>query len=244
MDFKLMTPPSAASRRSQARSAEHLDRDRQAAPQVFERLRELITSLALPPGSTLSRAALAEQFGVSSTPVRDALMRLDEEGLVEVFPQYATVVSRIDTKLAQQAHFLRLALELEIVRSLALDHRARLVDELNRTISLQQQFAKAGDFAKFMAADNDFHQMLYVAADKQELWALVKSRSGHIDRLRRLHLPSPGKAQDIVRHHKLIATAVGASRPDDAQRHLRKHLSGTLGYLDEIRARFPEYLSD
>jgi len=72
----------------------------------------------------------------------------------------------------------------------------------------------------------------------------VKSRSGHIDRLRRLHLPSPGKAQDIVRHHKLIVKAIAAGAPEDAQRHLRKHLSGTLGYLDEIRARFPEYLSD
>lgn len=230
--------------RSQSRSAERLDRDRQAAPQVFERLRELITSLTLPPGTTLSRAALAEKFGISSTPIRDALMRLDEEGLVEVFPQYATVVSRIDINLAQQAHFLRQALELEIVRSLALEHDAGLLDQLNSTIALQRNFAKAGDFAKFMAADNDFHEQLYIAAGKHELWTLVRSRSGHIDRLRRLHLPSPGKAQDIVRHHKLIATAIGASEPDLAQQHLRKHLSGTLGYLDEIRARFPEYLSD
>jgi len=72
----------------------------------------------------------------------------------------------------------------------------------------------------------------------------VRSRSGHIDRLRRLHLPSPGKAQDIVRHHKLIVAAISASQPNEAQRHLCQHLSGTLGYLAEIRARFPEYLSE
>src|SRR3954453_15647006 len=140
------------------RSAERLDRDRQAAPQVFGRLRELIISLALPPGSALSRTALAEQYGLSSTPIRDALMRLDEEGLVEVFPQYATVVSRIDIKRAQQAHFLRQSLELEIVRALAQGHEAALIDELNPIVALQQHFAKAGDFEKFMAADNDFHQ--------------------------------------------------------------------------------------
>src|SRR5687768_5719109 len=86
---------------SPRRAVERLDRDRQAAPQVFERLRDQIVSLALPPGSPLSRTALAGQFGVSSTPVRDALMRLEEEGLVDVFPQYATVVSRIDVKLAE-----------------------------------------------------------------------------------------------------------------------------------------------
>ena len=211
---------------------------------MFERLRKLITSLALPPGSPLSRNALAGQFGVSSTPIRDALMRLEEEGLVEVFPQYATVVSRIDIGLAQQAHFLRQALELEIVKRLSLERPERLVDELNSTIARQRKFAKAGDFEQFMAADNDFHRELYAATGNQELWDLVRSRSGHIDRLRRLHLPSPGKAQDIVRHHRLIVKAIGANQPDDAQRHLRKHLSGTLGYLAEIRARFPEYLSE
>jgi GntR family transcriptional regulator, rspAB operon transcriptional repressor len=95
-------------------------------------------------------------------------------------------------------------------------HGVALVGELNSTIARQQKFAKAGDFEKFMAADNDFHAQFYAAT---------------------------GKAQDIVRHHKLIVTAIGANRPDDAQRHLRKHLPGTLGYLTEIRARFPEYLS-
>jgi GntR family transcriptional regulator, rspAB operon transcriptional repressor len=239
-----MGSPQAASRRTAQRSPGRLDRDRQAAPQVFERLRGMILSLDLPPGSALSRAELASQFGVSSTPIRDALMRLDEEGLVEVFPQYATVVSRIDVRLAQQAHFLRQAVELEIVRGLAVEHDAAVVAELNEAIARQQQFAKAGDFERFIAADNEFHAQLYAAADKQDIWSLVKSRSGHIDRLRRLHLPSPGKAQDIVRHHKLIAKAIGAGEPGEAQKHLRTHLSGTLSELAQIRSRYPEYLRD
>src|ERR1700688_1131405 len=239
-----MNSPHVAPRRAVPRSPERLDRDRQAAPQVFERLRGMIISLALPPGSALSRAALAGQFGVSSTPIRDALMRLEEEGLVDVFPQYATVVSRVDVRLAQQAHFLRQAVELEIVRGLAVSHDAAVVADLNRTVALQQQFAKARDCEKFMAADNEFHAQLYAASDKQDIWVLVKSRSGHIDRLRRLHLPSPGKAQDIVRHHKLIAKAIGAGEADEAQKHLRTHLSGTLSELAQIRARYPEYLSN
>src|SRR4051794_41529775 len=129
--------------------AERLERGRQAAPQVFERLRESILSLELTPGTTLSRTTLAAQFGVSSTPIRDALMRLEEEGLVDVFPQYATVVSRVDVRLAQQAHFLRQAVELEIVRALAISHDSALSAELNAAIARQQQFAKAGEFAKF-----------------------------------------------------------------------------------------------
>jgi DNA-binding GntR family transcriptional regulator len=239
-----MAPLQSVPRRAAPRSADRLDRDRQAAPQVFERLRGMIISLELPPGSPLSRATLAGQFGVSSTPIRDALMRLDEEGLVDVFPQYATVVSRVDVRLAQQAHFLRQAVELEIVRMLALRRDEVFAAELNATIARQQHYAKAGDFEKFMAADNEFHSLLYAATDKQDIWSLVRSRSGHIDRLRRLHLPSPGKAQDIVRHHKLIAKTIGAGEPDEAQKHLRTHLSGTLSELAQIRARYPEYLSN
>src|SRR3954469_17558271 len=156
-----MDQPVIGQRRVAPRSGGRLDRDRQAAPQVFERLRGMIISLELPPGSSLSRTALAEQFGVSSTPVRDALMRLDEEGLVEVFPQYATVVSRIDVHRAQQAHFLRQAVELEIVRLLALQPKAPFGAELNAVIARQQQFAKADDFEQFIAADNEFHARLY-----------------------------------------------------------------------------------
>src|SRR6478672_10737029 len=116
-----MDAPHTAPRAAPSSGA-RLDRARQAAPQVFERLRNAIIALELPPGAPLSRAELAAQFGVSSTPIRDALMRLEEEGLVDVFPQYATVVSRVDVRLAQQAHFLRQAVELEIVRGLAIRH--------------------------------------------------------------------------------------------------------------------------
>ena len=74
-----------------------------------------------------------------------------------------------------------------------------------------------------MAADNEFHAQLYVAADKQDIWTLVRSRSGHIDRLRRLHLPSPGKAQDIVRHHRLIAR-----RSPAASQRTRRSICGRI----------------
>src|SRR5258708_5885546 len=174
--LRLMTPSPTAPRRAVAGSADRLDRDRQAAPQGFERLRGMIISLDLPRGSPLSRAALAGQFGVSSTPIRDALMRLEEEGLVEVFPQYATVVSRVDVRLAQQAHFLRQAIELEIVRGLAIRHDDALVTQLNAAIARQQQFAKAGDFEKFMAPDNEFHPQLSAPPHKPNLWSLARSR--------------------------------------------------------------------
>ncbi|PVE24769.1 GntR family transcriptional regulator [Microvirga sp. KLBC 81] len=233
---------SALKQQAPLQTPERLERGRQAAPQVFERLREAILSLELTPGTTLSRTTLAAQFGVSSTPIRDALMRLEEEGLVDVFPQHATVVSPIDLTLAQQAHFLRRSLELEIVRSLALNPDTRLVARLKGIVAQQQALMEANDLQAFEAADQEFHRHLYEAAQMHDLWLLVRSRSGHIDRLRRLFLPTPGKIEGIVRHHKLIVQAIADGKPDEAQQHLRDHLSGTLSHVDEISARYPGYL--
>jgi GntR family transcriptional regulator, rspAB operon transcriptional repressor len=218
------------------------DRSRHAAPQVYEHLRDMIMSLSLVPGTILNRLTLQQEFGLSSTPIRDALLRLQEDGLVEIFPQHATVVSPIDLALAHQAHFLRRSLELEIVRSLALSPEPRLIARLQGFIAQQQALMDAQDFEAFAAADQDFHRHLYEAAGMQDLWTLVRTRSGHIDRLRRLHLPTPGKAQDIVHHHKLIVQAIADGEPDKAQQHLRDHLSGTLSHVDEIKARYPGYV--
>jgi DNA-binding GntR family transcriptional regulator len=218
-----------------------LDRYRQAAPQLYELLRDMMVSLALPPGTALIRSELAAQYGVSQTPVRDALMRLEEEGLVDVIPQAGTRVSKIDLTKAGQAHFLRRAIELEIVRDLAASANAALVPRLRNLLAQQRAQLDMEDFESFAATDQEFHRELYAAANVLELWHLVRSRSGHIDRLRRLHLPAVGKAQRVLSDHTLIVDAIEAGDGTEAQRRLRDHLSGTLGQVEEIRVRHPEF---
>jgi DNA-binding GntR family transcriptional regulator len=219
-----------------------LDRTRHAAPQVFEHLRELIISMVLTPGMVLSRPELAEQFNVSQTPVRDALIRLSEEGLVDIYPQHATVVSRIDIALAQQAYFLRRSIELEIVRTLAEHPDAALIARLRTIISRQQAMLAASDLTEFADLDQSFHRHMYEAAKVPDLYPLVRRQSGHLDRLRRLHLPIPGKANAIVKDHTDIVDAIASGNPHNAEQCLRKHLSGTLANVEEIRNRFESFL--
>jgi len=223
-------------------SAFQFDRTRQAAPQVFEHMREQIISLVLPPGTVLSRPELALQYGISQTPVRDALMRLAEEGLVDVFPQHATRVSRIDVALARQAHFLRKSVETEIVRTLALAPDAALVERLRATVARQQRMLELDDLAEFTANDQYFHRQLYEAAAVPDLFALVRRQSGHLDRLRRLHLPVPGKANAVLRDHTAIIDAIADGDSAAAEAALRHHLTGTLANVEDIRARFRDYL--
>ena len=221
-----------------------LDRSRHAAPQVFERLREAIITMQLTPGTVLSRAELALQFGLSQTPIRDALMKLGEEGLVDIFPQHATVVRAVDIAMARQAHFLRRSIELEIVHTLASSPNAALVARLKNSIANQTALAESGDYSEFVEADQAFHRQMYEAANIPDLWTMVRRHSGHLDRLRALHVPIPGKTHAVLRDHAAIVEAIAAGDPAAAQEALRMHLSGTLSHLDDIRERFPHYLKD
>lgn len=221
-----------------------LDRSRHASPQVFEQLRELILSLELVPGTVLSRAELAEQFGLSQTPIRDALMKLGEEGLVDIFPQHATVVSRIDLTAAKQAHFLRKSIELEVVRALSSAPPDGLVARLRAQIELQSSVLDPADYRDFVAADRAFHRLMYEAAGVPDLFDLVRQRSGHVDRLRMLNLPSVGKQRTIVQDHRRIVDAIASGDTEAAQTSLREHLSGTLAQVAAIRLAHPDYFAD
>lgn len=223
-----------------------LEKSRHAAPQVFEHLREQIMSLALIPGTVLSRAELVEQFGVSQTPIRDALMRLAEEGLVDIFPQHATVVCPINIALAKQAHFLRRSVELEVVHTLARlpdQQRATLATRLESILARQKAMLGLDDFKEFSVQDQLFHREMYEAAEVPDLWPLIRRESGHLDRLRRLHLPIAGKAEAILADHRNILDAIAAGDPQRAQEMLRAHLSGTLATISEIKARYPDYIA-
>ena len=99
--------------------ARRLPRRPTASQMLYDSLRDRVLSLELAPGAPLSRAEIAETYGVSQTPVRDALQRLEAEGLVETFPQSRTLVAKIDLAHARETQFLRLGLELEVARVLA-----------------------------------------------------------------------------------------------------------------------------
>jgi DNA-binding GntR family transcriptional regulator len=219
-----------------------LDRTRQVAHQIHEILRERILSVDLVPGTVLSRASLQLEFGVSQTPIRDALMRLEEEGIVEVFPQYATVVARIDIDHARQAQFLRLSVELEAARRLTLECPGEIAGELEAVLSRQKQVASPQTFDLFDTLDKDFHRKIYERAGILNLWATIRRQSVHLDRLRRLNLPMPGKMQTVLSDHQQIIAAIRSGDPETADRAVRKHLSGTLSIIDIIGEKYPNYI--
>lgn len=210
--------------------------------QVFELLRAQIIALQLAPGTPLSRPALAESFGVSQTPVRDALQRLEQEGLVVIHPQSSTQVSLIDIEQAHETQFLRTALECEVARTITArpgDFDLRTAELL--LVEMETIWAKHHDVEAFRAMDQAFHRSLFQATGRERLWDLVVHRSGDIDRLRNLHLTTEGKATQILRDHHDILDALMAGKVKAADTAVRRHLSGTLAAVEEIRAAHQQY---
>lgn len=215
-----------------------------AGESVYDRLRHLIVTLTLAPGTAINRAELQATFGLSSTPVRDALTRLGEEGLVEIVPQSGTRVSLIDIAAARQAQFLRRAVEQEAVRLVAALPDKDFEPELRDLLDAQTLRAAAGDVEGFDALDRAFHRRLLELAGAPDLHALVRARCGHIDRIRRLHLPVRGKAEEVVRDHARILKAIVAGNAVKAQARVRDHLARSLAYVETLRAAHPGFFRD
>jgi DNA-binding GntR family transcriptional regulator len=219
------------------------------------RFDHLAVARPLTAGGVTGLRATATYDRVSHAGARDSLVALGaatgiraefdaDPGRTDAAPQSRTIVSLIDVPLARQAQFLRRSIEQEAVRILADTADAGLVDRLHAVIEEQGKWAKAGDLERFNDADLAFHKILYDAAGVPDLWALVRKRSGHIDRIRRLHLPIGGKAAQIVRDHEAIVNAISKGEPDLAQSELRDHLSRSLAFSDELRVRFPGYFKE
>ncbi|AXS41008.1 GntR family transcriptional regulator [Breoghania sp. L-A4] len=212
-----------------------------ASDQIHAALRERIITLELAPGRNLSRQEIAEFYGVSQTPVRDAMLKLEEEGLLAIYPQSKTEVSKIDVEHARETQFLRLSIELEATRQLALSHDPQLLENARKALAHQREALASGNLEQFAKHDRLFHYSLLEAADVANLWDLVTMRSGHIDRLRNLNLPDPGKAANITYYHARILDAIEAGDTASTDDAVRGHLTGTLSQVDEIRSRNPEF---
>ncbi|EBA06511.1 GntR family transcriptional regulator [Sagittula stellata] len=215
-----------------------------AASAVYDALRKKVVSLDHPPGTVLSRTAIAQEYGVSLTPVREALQRLEEDGLVRIMPQSGTVVKRIDVDQLRETQFLRVAVETEVVRRLALDPDPEVISRARAILNMQE--ALQGDTAQmglFNELDRAFHRTLFAGVGMTNLQQILIRRLGHLFRCQMLDLPSEGKMADIVEKHWSILQWIEQGDPDAAMEAIRVHLSGTIRRLDMLREKYPEFFS-
>jgi DNA-binding GntR family transcriptional regulator len=217
----------------------NLDRRRSIADQVYDELRRMIVQFELKPGEILSEKATAELFRVSRTPVREALMRLSEHGLVTVAPQFGTFVAAIDPDEVRQAQFMREHLEVAVALRLSGIRRLDLSPARN-LVTQQKAVLPSGNFAAFTALDDAMHAWMFKSAGMDRLWSAIHAKKAHLDRIRFLHVPQPGKTELVTEQHAGILDAIAAGDRRQTERRVREHTSGALVYLEELMSKRPE----
>ena len=218
-----------------------IDRRQPIRPQVFGALRDAIVRLRLKPGQQLSENEIAQQMGVSRTPVREALIQLAEEGLVEIFPQIGTCVSKLKVTEIMEAQFIREALECAAARMAARRMGPADLEKLRGLVDAHDRAQQANDLETLSALDEEFHRLVIERSGFPRVWRLVRSTRDHLQRLRNLMVPALGTAAGSVRFHREVVEGLASGDADRAEQYMRAHQDANFKYTQELMRKLPEY---
>ena len=216
-----------------------IEKPRPIWAQTYDFLRRSIVTLRLAPGMNLSESEIAEQLSISRTPVREAFIRLSEEGFVDIYPQYGTFVAPIRTKDVLHAQFVRVSLECALVREFARSATDAGLDAVRAEIARQRAALRAGNIEAFYEHDEAMHQAM--SGEQRPVWRFVEPAKMHVDRVRHLMLPKDIRGRGLVAEHERILEALVDRDADRAEAAMRDQLDGLVKGLDEFASRHPDF---
>lgn len=211
---------------------------------AYDALRQAIIQMRYEPGSLLSEAEIARQLGISRQPVREAIIRLGLEGLVEVRPQRGTFVRLISVREVENARFIRDAIEVAIVRRSATLATDAEIARLEGAIDDQRAAAARSDHAGFLHHDEEFHQLIAAAAGCQDTWRVLQGLKAQMDRVRYLSMPDATPPPVIIDQHSRIAHAIASRDFDMAATAMHQHLSEIQKSLPALALAYPALFTE
>ncbi len=216
-------------------------RSRAGVDEIYGDLREQIVSVQLRPGEALSEARIAQSYGVSRTPVREAFKRLADEGLMRVVPQVGSFVAPIDLRAVRDNHFVRETLECRIVELAAQRIAAGEREALQDNLRQQERAMAADDPAAFFRADEAMHRMIARIAGHESVWQVIHDAKGQLDRVRRLSLADSTRSRYRMREHRAIVQRIAKGDSEGAARAMRSHLDSIFDAISNIAAENAHY---
>lgn len=210
------------------------------ANRAYLSIKHGILSLTFRPGEILRKQEICDAFGVSRSPVAEAVARLAAEGLVDVVPQAGTFVARFSMAEIREGAFLREALELaavELVATSILDEQMAL---LRRNLRVQAALVAAGDHAGFYLLDAQMHELILSFTGFRRLATLAETSWVHVNRARQLILPRPGRVQETLAEHQAILAAIEAGDRARARDATAKHLRQLITFLEPLLHERPD----
>ncbi len=209
-------------------------RPRSTAQAIFELLRTDIVLGTLKPLEPIREAELVERLGVSRTPVREALLRLANLGLIDIFPQSGTRVAPVRLEKVRAAQMIREAVEVEVVRRACRSATASAMSALAHLIDDQVIAAKRNDLRRLFELDEDFHRAIHQAAGLASVADELEDLKVHLNRLRFVSVNWPRGAEHITGEHRRILAAIEERDEDAAATAMTTHLRAVLPVLDQM----------
>jgi len=221
-----------------------LDRRLPAADQIYGQLREEIITCRLAPNEALSENRICGMFGVSRSPVRIALTRLAEDGLIDIFPQRGSFVAPIRMKQVVESQFARTALEMALVKEAAQKWGPAHKAEAHANLADQKRHAAEGDAWGFYRDNERFHQLIARAADLEGVWKTVQGVKMLWDRIGHLANRVPGHRADIIAEHEAIVAGLDAGDAAAAVKAMKVHLRSVFKAIARLRPQHEDYFTD
>ncbi|WP_320129523.1 GntR family transcriptional regulator [uncultured Sphaerochaeta sp.] len=212
-----------------------------ASEEIYQKLRNEILSLRFEPGQELNLQLLATQLQVSRSPVRDALMKLSGDNLVDIFPQRGTRVSCIDLKQVEEERFLRKSLEQSAVRKFVPIAKCKELGQMEDAITLQQRAMVSKDFNQFLEADDTFHAAIFSGIDMDRIWNLICSQGGNHHRIRLLSFAEKDVLGNIIEQHRAMLDAIKQKDLETVLAIEHRHLDKLLEETEFMIKRHPFY---
>lgn len=212
--------------------------------QIHAHLRREIISGHLLPRAPLSEQDLAQRFGVSRTPVREALIKLAEENLVETYPQYGSFVSPITISDVLDNQFVREAIECSAIERAIERTGPSEVRKINRIMDRQMSLDGVGDEEEFFAADEQLHEVFLALAGRPQAWRVVVNAKAQLDRVRHLTIRLPRKPSSVIAEHRDIVDRFIARDREGAVEAMRKHLRGVFRSIEILQAENPDFFAE
>lgn len=211
---------------------------------VYNGLRQQIIELTLKPRELLVEHKLAKEFGVSRTPIREVLVRLASEGLVEISRNRGAMVAPIRVEAVRTAQFVRESLEISV--ALAAAHKMNSLAELRlfHAIEEQELANKEGNAGLFYRSDEAMHLEIAQIAGLPLVWNYIEEAKVQMDRVRRLSLIAAQSFDKLIQQHRSIVTAIAANDPAGIQSSLQEHLRQVLPDIDALRENSPEFFDE
>ncbi|MDR1534711.1 MAG: GntR family transcriptional regulator [Planctomycetota bacterium] len=207
---------------------------------VLQSIKDRIQFLTFKPGERINEKALAEEFRVSRTPVREALILLSDEKLVDIYPQSGTFVSKIKLSMVVELVYMRHILEVRILNNLCAK-RARVYDAVAKCLALQEAALGKRDVLDFMRHDDAFHQTLFGLAGAFEIWRIISTTRAHHTRFRVLDLGLPKMLQASFGEHRRMVDFIQGGKSRELRRVLTVHHDIGLMNKNIIVPKYEDY---